>query len=155
MAEAANRRAGTDAPSPLKAAGNPKAMPVARRDFRSTGIACAPHSSRSRWQQEKYANGMRDVYDGIARRCGSAEGAPCPAIRAREGIDATSARALHFAGPIKPWMPEAMLRWTRGDPDHKPRDAFRRWYDACLGYLADAHVRSAGDRRRKSRGSRG
>ena len=77
------------------------------------------------------------------------------AIRAREGIDAASAKALHFAGPIKPWMPEAMLRWTRGDPGHKPRDAFRRWYDAYVGYLADAHVRSARDRRCGNRGIRG
>ena len=76
-------------------------------------------------------------------------------IRVREGIDAASARALHFSGPVKPWMPEAMLRWTQGDSDHKPRDAFRRWYDAYVGYLADAHVRSAGDRRRRSRGDRG
>ena len=78
------------------------------------------------------------------------------AIRAREGIDAASARALHFAGPVKPWMPEAMLRWTRGDPGRKPLDAFRRWYDAYVGYLADAHVRSAGDRRRRNthRGNR-
>ena len=76
-------------------------------------------------------------------------------IRAREGVDAASARALHFSGPVKPWMPEAMLRWTQGDSDHKPKDAFRRWYDAYVGYLADAHVRSARDRRRRSRGDRG
>ena len=73
------------------------------------------------------------------------------AIRVREGIDAASARALHFAGPVKPWMPEAMLRWTQGDPKRKPLDVFRRWYDAYVGYLADAHVRSAGDRRRRNR----
>ena len=76
-------------------------------------------------------------------------------IRVREGIDAASARALHFSGPVKPWMPEAMLRWTQGDSDHKPKDAFRRWYDAYVGYLADAHVRSARDRRRRNRGDRG
>ena len=76
-------------------------------------------------------------------------------IRVREGIDAASARALHFSGPVKPWMPEAMLRWTQGDSDHKPLDAFRRWYAAYVGYLADAHVRSARDRRRRSRGNRG
>ena len=76
-------------------------------------------------------------------------------IRAREGIDAASARALHFSGPVKPWMPEAMLRWTQGDPKRKPLDAFRRWYDAYVGYLADAHVRSARDRRCRNRGVRG
>ena len=74
------------------------------------------------------------------------------AIRAREGVDAGSARALHFAGPVKPWMPEAMLRWTEGDPGAKPRDAFRRWYDAYVACLADAHVRSARDRLRTNRG---
>ena len=68
------------------------------------------------------------------------------AIRAREGVDAESARALHFAGPVKPWMPQAMLRWTEGDPKARPRDAFRRWYDAYVACLAGAHVRSAGDR---------
>ena len=39
-----------------------------------------------------------------------------------------------------------MLRWTEGDPKAKPRDAFRRWYDAYVACLADAHLRSAGDR---------
>ncbi len=68
------------------------------------------------------------------------------AIHAREGVDAGNARTLHFAGPVKPWMPEAMLRWTQGDPKRKPVDAFRLWYDAYVGCLADAHVRSAGDR---------
>ena len=64
-------------------------------------------------------------------------------IRAREGIGAADARALHFVGPIKPWMPEAMLRWTRGDSHRKPQNAFSRWYDAYVDYLAQAHVRSA------------
>ena len=73
------------------------------------------------------------------------------AIRAREGIDAASASALHFAGPIKPWMPEAMLHWTRGDPRRKPIDLFKRWYDAYVGYLAAAHVRNAAHRRRGHR----
>ena len=72
-------------------------------------------------------------------------------IRAREGVDATGARAVHFAGPVKPWMPEAMLDWTRGDPKRKPLDAFRLWYDAYVGYLAGAHVHSAADRRRGRR----
>ena len=67
-------------------------------------------------------------------------------LRIREGIDAGSAKVLHFAGPIKPWLPEAMLRWTRGAPEDKPRAAFRLWYDAYLSFLAAAHVRRAGDR---------
>ena len=68
-------------------------------------------------------------------------------IRQREGTDAGSAKALHFAGPVKPWMPEAMLRWAEGDPGRKPVAVFKRWYDAYAGYLADAHVRSAWHRR--------
>ena len=67
------------------------------------------------------------------------------AIRTREGVDANSAKVLHFAGPIKPWLPEAMPRWTQGDPKDKPRNAFRLWYDV-LSYLAAAHVRSVADR---------
>ena len=61
---------------------------IAQRMFERTRardtirIAYAPHPSKSQWQQEKYANGMRGVYDGIVRMCESAEGAPCPAIRA-------------------------------------------------------------------------
>ena len=74
------------------------------------------------------------------------------AIRTREGVDAGSAKVLHFAGPIKPWLPEAMLRWTRGAPKDKPRNAFRLWYDAYLNSLAAAHVRSAADRLAGNRG---
>ena len=44
-------------------------------------IAYAPHPSNSQWQQERYANGMRGVYDGIAHMCGLAGDAPCPEIR--------------------------------------------------------------------------
>ena len=68
------------------------------------------------------------------------------AIRAREGIDAAAARVLHFSGAIKPWMPDAMLRWTLGDPDTKPRSAFRLWYDAYVASLTAAHLRTAGGR---------
>lgn len=73
-------------------------------------------------------------------------------IRTREGVNADSAKVLHFAGPIKPWLPEAMLRWTQGTPKDKPRNAFRLWYDAYLSYLAAAHVRSAADRLAGNRG---
>ena len=41
-------------------------------------IAYAPHPSKNQWKQERYANGMRGVYDGIVRICESAEGARCP-----------------------------------------------------------------------------
>ena len=63
-------------------------------------------------------------------------------IRAREGVDAATARALHFAGIVKPWMPEAMLLWTTGNPRRKPVNAFSRWYDAYMAHLAAAHLRS-------------
>ena len=74
------------------------------------------------------------------------------AIRRREGVAAGSAKVLHFAGSIKPWLPEAMLRWTQGAPKDKPRDAFRLWYGAYLSYLAAAHVRSAAGRLAGNRG---
>ena len=73
-------------------------------------------------------------------------------IRAREGIDAGSAKVLHFAGPVKPWLPEAMLRWAQGDPDHKPLDVFRRWYDAYVACLAEAHLRNTKERLAGNRG---
>ena len=64
-------------------------------------------------------------------------------IKNREGVHAEDAKALHFVGAIKPWMPEAMLRWTQGEPEHRPRDFFRLWYAAYVGCLADAHLHSA------------
>ena len=64
-------------------------------------------------------------------------------IKSREGVDVEDAKALHFIGAVKPWMPEAMLRWTQGDPEHRPRGFFRLWYNAYLGCLADVHLRSA------------
>ena len=62
-------------------------------------------------------------------------------IQAREGVDAASAKVLHFAGPVKPWMPTAMLRWTSGDPRFKPALAFRAWWSAYIDCLAAAHMR--------------
>ena len=69
------------------------------------------------------------------------------AIRARTGLDAVRAKALHFKGSVKPWAPDAMLRWARGEtgrPAHRPAAApFRRWYDAYLDVLARTHLRMA------------
>ena len=73
-------------------------------------------------------------------------------IKAREGVDVEDAKALHFTGATKPWMPEAMLGWTRGDPERRPRDFFRLWYNAYLGCLADAHLRSAKQRSSRALG---
>ena len=64
-------------------------------------------------------------------------------ISAREGDDAGSAKVLHFAGPVKPWMPDAMLRWMRGNADAKPQPAHTRWHDAYVRHPPAAHrVRS-------------
>ena len=65
------------------------------------------------------------------------------AIRAREGLDAGSAKVLHFNLRIKPWMTDAMLHWLQGDPAREPQPAFGFWYDAYLRCLARGHVRSA------------
>ena len=68
--------------------------------------------------------------------------ASAPAIRAREGVDVESARVLHYVKAVKPWLPEAMLRWA-WDPGSVPAaTAFRFWYDAWLDVLAQAHVRT-------------
>ena len=78
------------------------------------------------------------------------------AIRAREGIDAESAKVLHFNLPIKPWMTDAMLHWLQGDiarASSVPRPAFGLWYDAYLRCLARGHVHSAW-RRHKEAGNR-
>ena len=68
--------------------------------------------------------------------------ASAQAIRAREGVDVESARVLHYVKAVKPWSPEAMLRWA-WDPGSAPAaTAFRFWYDAYLDVLAQAHVRT-------------
>ena len=69
-----------------------------------------------------------------------------PDIRARTGLDAARAKALHFKGSVKPWTTDAMLRWARGDdvPAHRPAGVpFRRWYDAYTDVLARAHLHAA------------
>ena len=69
-------------------------------------------------------------------------------VRAQDGVDAAAAKVLHFAGPVKPWMPTAMLRWTAGDPRFPPTRAFRQWWDAYIECLAAAHMRNAAARLR-------
>ena len=75
-----------------------------------------------------------------------------PEIRARTGWRLEDARALHFAGPVKPWMPHAMLRWTKGTSLLKPRRAYRQWTDAYMALLTEAHIGAAGRRLRRVRG---
>ncbi|MCY4634681.1 MAG: hypothetical protein OXG04_09300 [Acidobacteria bacterium] len=69
------------------------------------------------------------------------------AIRAREGLSAEEARVLHFSGPVKPWTPVAMLRWTRGEAHVLPHPVFGLWYEAWMEYLASAHLQAAVGRR--------
>ena len=61
----------------------------------------------------------------------------------REGLAAEDAKVLHFNVPIKPWMPDAMLRWARGDASWRPAPAFALWYKTYLDCLAAAHLRAA------------
>ena len=68
------------------------------------------------------------------------------AIRAREGLSAQEASVLHFTGRVKPWRPEAMLRWTHGDARFPPHPAFALWYEAWVECLASAHLPAAGRR---------
>ena len=67
-------------------------------------------------------------------------------IREREGLTAEEAKVLHFSGRVKPWMPETMLRWTRGRVRFPQHRAFALWYEAWLECLASAHLRAARDR---------
>ena len=72
--------------------------------------------------------------------------AAAAAIRVRTGLDAGRAKALHFEGSVKPWAPDTMLRWARGEtrPAHRQSGAlFRRWYDAYTDVLARTHLREA------------
>ena len=70
-------------------------------------------------------------------------------IRARAGWPIEDAKALHFAGPVKPWMSDAMLRWTEGNAAFKPHPAYRWWMDAYLECLTRAHIDAAGKRLRE------
>ena len=69
------------------------------------------------------------------------------AIRARTGLDAARAKVLHFKGAVKPWAPDAMLQWARGETGklkYRPAVApFKRWYDAYVDVLARTHLRMA------------
>ena len=70
-------------------------------------------------------------------------------IMAREGLTAADAKVLHFNLPVKPWMPAAMLCWTRASA---PVPVFDFWYDAWTECLSAAHLRTA---RRIDRAARG
>ena len=74
-------------------------------------------------------------------------------IRACTGWRIDDARALHFAGPVKPWAMQTMLRWADGNSAHKPRRAYLQWADAYLAILTRAHIDAAGTRLRERRGA--
>ena len=59
-------------------------------------------------------------------------------IHRREGLTATAAKVLHFNMPVKPWMPEAMLKPR---PSPWPTAAFKLWYDAWMDCVADCQLR--------------
>ena len=65
------------------------------------------------------------------------------AIWAQDGLAAEEAKVLHFNVSIKPWMPDAMLRWAQGSAPLSPEPAFTLWYEAYLDCLATAHLRAA------------
>lgn len=58
-------------------------------------------------------------------------------IRAREGLDASEAKVLHYLGSLKPWIPGAMLLpWATGGRDSSMTNAFNLWYDTWMGFPA-------------------
>ena len=63
-------------------------------------------------------------------------------IREREGLDAADAKVLHFKGPVKPWMLDAMLDKVDGRSGHTPAPHFKLWYDAWLDCITGAHLRN-------------
>ena len=74
-------------------------------------------------------------------------------IRAWTGLDAEDAKVWHFTGDVKPWMPGAMLRWTREHPKYALR-YHGLWHDAWLGCLARAHLLNAVPALARNRGRR-
>lgn len=64
-------------------------------------------------------------------------------IQAREGLAAADAKVLHFAGPIKPWLPAAAMRWIRGGGEGYMTAAFKHWYDAYMDVLIGAALRNS------------
>ena len=64
------------------------------------------------------------------------------AIRAREGLDAGSARVLHFNLRIKPWMMDAMLDEVDGYAKYALTPLCKLWYGAWLDCIAGVHLRN-------------
>ena len=49
------------------------------------------------------------------------------AIRTRERLAPEDAKALHFNQPVKPWAPNAELRWNWDNPTYAPTRHFALW----------------------------
>ena len=49
------------------------------------------------------------------------------AIRTRERLAPEAAKALHFNQPVKPWAPNAELRWNWDNPTYAPTRHFALW----------------------------
>lgn len=64
-------------------------------------------------------------------------------IQAREGLAAADAKVLHFAGPIKPWLPASAMRWIRGGGEGYMTAASKHWYDAYMDTLMGAALRNS------------
>ena len=62
-------------------------------------------------------------------------------IRNREGLAWGEAKVLHFNLPVKPWMPNALLRSPVGSVRAELLPALKLWHDAWLDSLAAAHLR--------------
>ena len=71
-------------------------------------------------------------------------------FRKREGLDAADAKVLHFKGPVKPWMLDAMLDQVDGGSEHALTPHFKLWYGAWLDCITGAHLRN----RHRSRAGR-
>ena len=64
------------------------------------------------------------------------------AIRAREHLLPERAKVVHFNQPVKPWTPNAMLRWTWANPTYAPTRYFALWSAARDEMTADVPAAS-------------
>lgn len=63
-------------------------------------------------------------------------------IQANEGIDLNSAKVLHFQTSLKPWRPEAMLKWAQMGTGANMLPGFKLWYNAYMDCLANTYLRN-------------
>ena len=63
-------------------------------------------------------------------------------IQANEGIDINSAKVLHFQTALKPWRPEAMLKWAQQGAGANMLPGFKLWYSAYMDCLANTYLKN-------------